>query len=202
MIPRHATAAPKGDTWLHQPKWDGYRFQIIKNGHQVRLYSKSGAEWTDRLPAMVEAFAELQTRAAILDGELCICDDRGRPDFQTFHSEMRQGRPDTSRMAFFAFDLLHQDGVDLRSLSLTQRKRDLKRLCDPSRRDVPCLYLVESFPQGAPLLEWCGIYGLEGIVSKRKTSGYLSGISRHWVKTKCEDWKAANEHRHKLFEGR
>jgi bifunctional non-homologous end joining protein LigD len=75
MIPTYANTPPKGDAWLHEPKWDGYRFQIVKNGDKIRLYSKSGADWTDRLPAMVEAFAELQTRAAILDGELCICDD-------------------------------------------------------------------------------------------------------------------------------
>ena len=168
MIPTYAKVPPKGDAWLHEPKWDGYRFQIVKNGDRVRLYSKSGAEWTDRLPAMVEAFADLPTRAATLDGELCICDDRGRPDFRTFHAEMRQGRPDTSRMAFFAFDLIHQDGVDLRQLPLTERKRDLSRLADKSRKTVPCLYLVESFPEGPPLLEWCGIYGLEGIVAKRK----------------------------------
>jgi bifunctional non-homologous end joining protein LigD len=201
MLPIHVKAPPTGDAWLHEPKWDGYRFQVIKNGHQVWLCSKSGVDWTERLPGIVEAFAELPTQAAIIDGELCLCDSRGRPDFRAFHAEMRQGRPDTSRMAFFAFDLIHRDGVDLRRMTLTERKRDLERLCHKSRRDVSCLYLVESFPEGAPLLEWCGHFGLEGIVSKRKGSGYGSGVSRQWVKVKWADWKADNEFRHKLFEG-
>jgi ATP-dependent DNA ligase len=51
---------------------DGFRFQVMKE----RLYSRHGAEYTDRLLGMVEAFAELPARAAILDGELCLPDCR------------------------------------------------------------------------------------------------------------------------------
>jgi bifunctional non-homologous end joining protein LigD len=66
-----------GNHWQHEPKWDGFRFQIIKDGGDVRLYSKSGAEYSDRLPAMVEALAELPTRAPILDGKLWRIDPWG-----------------------------------------------------------------------------------------------------------------------------
>jgi ATP-dependent DNA ligase len=45
------------------------------------------------------------------------------------------------------------------------------------------------------------IYGLEGIVSKRRASGYVSEAWRHWVKVKCDGWREANQFRHKLFEG-
>src|SRR5262249_2434666 len=69
-----------------------------------------------------------------------------------------------------------------------------------ARRVLPCLYLVDTFPEGEPLLEWCANYGLEGIVSKRRTSGYASGPRRHWVKTKCANWKRENAERHRLFE--
>jgi len=103
-----------------------------------------------------------------------------------------------SRMTFFAFDILFQNEVDLRSLSFTERQRDLKRLY--GHRHVPCLYLVETSPKGGPLLEWCSNYGLEGIVSKQRQSGYISGPWRHWVKTKCPNWKRENAERHRLFE--
>jgi ATP-dependent DNA ligase len=49
---------------------------VIKDGRAVRLYSRHGAEYTDRLPGMVKAFAKLPTSAAILDGELCLIDPR------------------------------------------------------------------------------------------------------------------------------
>jgi ATP-dependent DNA ligase len=152
-------------------------------GQWIHSYSKSGAEWSDRLPVLAKAFAALRTDF-ILDGELCLCDDRGLPNFRALHAEMCQGRPDTSRMAYFAFDLLFERDVDLRQPSLAERQRDLVRLCDKGRKQVPCLYLVESFPEGVPLLEWCANYGLEGIVSKRLISPYSIGACRNWVKVK------------------
>jgi ATP-dependent DNA ligase len=78
LSPSAAVRPPKGDDWLHEPKWDGYRFQIIKDGSQVRFYSRHGAEYTDRLPGMVEALAKLPTQPAILDGELVLIDPRRR----------------------------------------------------------------------------------------------------------------------------
>jgi ATP-dependent DNA ligase len=54
-------------------------------------------------------------------------------------------------MAFFAFDLLFENAVDLRDLPLSERQRDMSRLCDKGRKQVPCLYRVESFPEGEPL---------------------------------------------------
>src|SRR5262245_616401 len=178
-LPILAKTPPTGPGWAHQPKWDGYRLLVAKDGDHVRLFSKGGTEWTERLAGLAAAFVELPTMSAVLDGELCICDDRGRPDFRALHAQMRQARPDESRMAFFAFALLFQSKVELRSLSFTERQRDLKRLCGDRR--VPCLYLVETFPEGGPLLEWCSNYGLEGIVSKQRQSGYISGPWRHWV---------------------
>jgi bifunctional non-homologous end joining protein LigD len=199
-LPVLGRTPPKGPGWAHQPKLDGYRFLIAKLGQRARLYSKSGAEWSDRLPGLAEAFAALRTDF-ILDGELCLCDDRGRPNFRALHAEMRQRRPDTARMAYFAFDLLFDRDVDLRPLALSERQRDLARLCDKACKAVPCLFLVESFPEGEPLLEWCEHYQLEGIVSKRISSRYSSGTCRDWQKTKCNGWREANQFRHKLFEG-
>src|SRR5262245_31047252 len=162
---------------------------------------KSGAEWSDRLPDLAEAFAALPTDF-ILDGELCFCDGRGRSDFRALHAEMGQRRPDTSRMAYFAFDLLFEHDVDLRRLPLSERQRDLTRLCNKARKEVSHLFLVESFPEGEPLLEWCEHYQFEGIVSKRLSSRYSSGACRDWQKTKCNGGRGANQFRHKMFEGR
>jgi ATP-dependent DNA ligase len=85
---------------------------------------------------------------------------------------------------------------------LSERQRDLVRLCNKSRKAVPCLRLIESFPEGPALLEWCSHYQLEGIVSKRLSAPYTSGLSRSWVKIKCDGWRVANQFRHRMFEGR
>jgi bifunctional non-homologous end joining protein LigD len=147
LSPSAAVRPPQGDDWLHEPKWGGFRFQIIKDGSAVRFYSRHGAEYTYRLPGMVEAFAKLPTQSA-------ISRRRAGPD----RSPRRSAFPsvdvpnaDESQLMFLAFDLLHQDGVDLRGVPLTERKRDLHRLCVKSR--VPFMRELQTFPNG-PLREY------------------------------------------------
>jgi ATP dependent DNA ligase domain len=126
------------------------------------------------------AFSKLPTQSAILDGDLCLIDHE-------------------SELMFLAFDLLHQDGVDLRGLPLSERKRDLDRLCRRSK--VPRTRRVETLPDGEVLFDHCNKFGFEGVLSKRLVSRHSSGPSRNWVKVKCPDWKRVNAGRHKLFEG-
>ena len=189
---------PRGDDWLHEPKWDGFRFQVIKNGSDVRLHSKSGAEYTDRLRGMRDAFGKLPTQSAILDGELCLIDPRGGAHFWKLMAQMRTKWPEEDLLIFLAFDLLYQDGVDLRHLPLTERKRDLDRICRRTRN--PFLRLIETFPDGEVLFDHCDRFGFEGIVSKRRAAPYASGPSRNWVKVKCPGWKRINAERRRVFE--
>jgi len=147
---------------------------------------------------MAEWFAKLPTRAAVLDGELCLFDDAGAANFRQLMAQMRTRAPDETQLMFFVFDLLHQDGVDLRQLPLSERKRDLHRLCRKSK--MPIMREMQSFPDGAALLEHRNLMGFEGVVSKRPAARYISGPSRSWVKVKCEGWKRSNQHRAKLFE--
>ena len=68
---------------------------------------------------------------------------------------------------FIAFDLLHQDGVDLRSLPLSERRRDLDRLCRKAR--VPFTCQVQTFPNGQLLFERCAKFGFEGVCPSAST---------------------------------
>ena len=110
------------------------------------------------------------------------------------HEPSRRGAID-----FLVFDLLWQDGVDLRGLPLSERKRDLDRLCRKSK--VPFMRQVQTFPDGPLLFEQCNKFGFEGVVSKRLASRYSSGPSRKWVKTKCPGWRRVNAERWRIFEG-
>ena len=195
MIPSATKAPPKGEGWICEVKLDGYRFQVVKDGDRVRLYSRSGAEYTDRLPRIVEAFAKLPARAAVLDGNGAD----GQAKFYRLMHEMRTRRPDELALVLFCFDLLHQDGVDLRGLALSERKRDLARLCRKAR--VPFLRQVEGFPTAQALFEHACSYGFEGIVSKRLASRYTSGPTRNWAKVKNPAWNRTHvEVRRRIFE--
>jgi len=178
LAPSPVASPPKSKDWLHEPKWDGFRFQVIKSGKTVRLYTRNGADYTERLPRMRKAFADLPADTAILDGELCLVDLRGAAQFWPLMSEMRRCWPDESRLIFLAFDLLHQDGADLRSETLSQRKRAVDRLYRGSR--APFFHQVEVFKDGEILFDYCNRFGFEGVASKRRKSGYASGASRWW----------------------
>ena len=112
---------------------------------------------------------------------------------------MRTSHPDESQLMFLAFDLLHQDGVDLRGLALSDRKRNLRRLCRKS--PVPFMREVQTFPNGTLLFDHCSKFGFEGVVSKRLASRYMGGPSRNWIKTKCPGWKRINAERWRIFDG-
>ena len=172
LSPSAAVRPPQGDDWIHEPKWVGFRFQIIKDGSSVRLYSRHGADYTDRLPGMVEAFGKLPTQTAILDGELCLIDPRGAAHFTGSWPRCAQ-IPGRVPANVLVFDILHQDNIDLRALPLSERKRDLTRLCRKSK--VPFLKEVQTFPNGTLLLDHCNKFGFEGVVSKRLASRYSSG---------------------------
>jgi bifunctional non-homologous end joining protein LigD len=70
--PTTARTVPAGDAWLHEPKLDGYRLQVINEGRKVRLFSRRGHEWTARFPGLVDELAGIPCRSAILDAELCL----------------------------------------------------------------------------------------------------------------------------------
>ena len=160
----------------------------------MRLYSRRGNDWTQRLATIAEALQGIACRSAIIDAELVLPDAEGRPDFRGLH---RGWRSAGAQLAVFAFDLLHRDGKDLRALPLMERRRRLTRLL--ARSDVPCLYLVETFEDGDALLRQCEALGLEGIVSKRWDAEYVSGMSKNWRKTKTEAWRKANTERWRSF---
>jgi bifunctional non-homologous end joining protein LigD len=149
---------------------------------------------------MWAAFAHLPTRAAVLDGELCLIDATGQSNFRELHDQMRTRWPGEDDLVFMAFDLLHQDGVDLRHLPLAERKWDLERLC--RRAKVPFMRQVQTFPNGQLLFEHCSKFGFEGVVSKRLDRPYVSGPCKCWVKVKCPGWKRENSERFRMFEGR
>lgn len=193
-------APPKGDQWVHEPKWDGYRCQVIKDETGVRLFSKNGSDWTKKLPAMAKAMGKLPAKSAILDCELCYAGADGRPSFRGLMAQMRTAKPDPFHLVLYAFGLMHLDGQDLRPEPLSERRRSLVQLGEKGSA-IPCLFIPDQFADGADLMQWCEKYRLEGVVSKKKDAPYVSGECKAWVKSKCLAWKEQNKDRGDLFEG-
>ena len=184
MQPRLVDEPPEGDEWLHEIKYDGYRTQLIIEGGSVRAFTRNGHDWTDKYKPIVRDAKVLRCASAIIDGEICVQDEAGVTDFSSLRRAITS---DPDRLVFFAFDLLHLNGEDMRKRPLEERRAHLRLLMSGA---FGRMHLSDEYDgDGAAFFALVDQMGLEGIVSKRKGSAYVSGDSKAWLKTKC--WHTA-----------
>jgi bifunctional non-homologous end joining protein LigD len=178
-----AKAAPEGERWLHEVKYDGFRLCACIQAGRVRLFTRGGHDWTDKLRPVEDAVAELGLKSGYLDGELVAIGADGLPDFTLLHKAMRGGRS-APPLLYHVFDLLRCGGRDLMAMDVLERKQ---RLADVLERGGHRLRYVEHVIGGGPELHAeARVLGIEGIVSKRIGSGYRPGSRpRAWLKVKC-----------------
>jgi bifunctional non-homologous end joining protein LigD len=175
-------AAPDGDAWLHELKLDGYRILARIDRGKVRLLTRRGHDWSERMRSVASAFAALPLARALIDGELCVLRQDGVSDFQRLQNSLQAGRDEAC--TYFAFDLLYLDDRDLRALPLLERKQLLRRALAGERNRR--LRYNDHVQGGGPrfFAHACKL-GAEGVVSKRGDAPYTSDRSRTWLKTKC-----------------
>jgi bifunctional non-homologous end joining protein LigD len=176
MLATLAGEVPRGDGWLFEVKWDGFRAVARLDGGEARLTSRRGNDLTERFAVVARALERaVRTSDCVLDGEVCALDDRGRSSF----SVMQQG---SGPLVYYVFDVLEVEGTPLVDLPLAERRERLAALL-PSRSDT--LRLSEAFEDGEALYAAAKRQGLEGVVAKRADSRYLPGRrTRDWLKVK------------------
>jgi len=189
-LARRQTAPPTGAGWLHEPKWDGYRLLACVADGEVRLWSRNGIRWEERVPEIAQAVAGLGARALRLDGEL-IAIAKGRrssprADFNALQAALSCDADGEAHLAYVVFDLLHVDGNDLSACSLSDRKQVLSALL--SREHDPILMEGRyTGGDGGKQLARALREGYEGLVSKRAAAPYRAGRSGDWVKCRARD---------------
>jgi len=191
QLARQSSSPPTGDGWVHELKLDGYRIQIHVQSDgrgksrrkHLKLLTRKGLDWTRRLPEIAGAAEDLPVESAILDGEAVVLDDSGTSSFAQLQASF-QGGADV-RQTYFAFDLLHLNGHNLRGSGLLQRKALLAAILAHSE-DGSKIQLCEHISaQGADVFAKACRLGAEGIVSKLASAPYVPGRSTVWVKSKC-----------------
>ena len=171
---------PTGNSWLHEPKLDGYRILAELDRGHVALWTRSFLDWSTRFTAIASAVAKLPARRALLDGEAAVVMPDGRTSFQALQN---LGRGGTGRLAYFAFDLLALDDDDLARLPLDERKARLRELVAHAGPTIR--YCDHVIGNGAAVFHAACEAGLEGIVSKRRDRPYEPGRGTSWQKAKC-----------------
>ncbi len=176
---------PEGGDWLHEIKYDGYRIAARVQDDGVRLLSRNGLDWTERFSGVAEALAALPASGTWLDGEAVVFDERGVSDFGALQRALKEGRP--WDVTYVVFDLLFENGEDLRALPLTERKRRLERLLKRGGRELHGVvkYGDHIEGRGGAVFEEACLQRLEGLVSKRAGDGYAGRRTRSWLKSKC-----------------
>lgn len=179
MKAKPATALPQGDDWLYELKFDGFRFLGGKAGAEVRLWSRTKNDFTPRFASVAKALAKLKAHSALVDGELVVADEMGRPSFQLI-----QNADESSAVRAMLFDLLELDGRNLRHEPLEERRTRLAAIM-PTRSDV-LVFSPELAGEPELLLAEIRERGLEGLIAKRRDSSYEVGRrSGAWRKIRC-----------------
>ena len=178
MLATLVRTLPEGPEWEYELKLDGYRLQAIKDGYQVRLYSRRGNDFTKKFAPIAARVSKIEAAASfILDGEAVSVDAQGKPSFQMLQN--RGSLPPGWSLVYYAFDLLHLNGKDLKNSPLGERRALLEKLIVNSG-----VLLAGSLPGTlSQIIQAVKEHGLEGVVAKRLDSKYRAGErSNHWLK--------------------
>ena len=156
---------PDDAGWAYEMKWDGYRGIVEVANGQVRIASRRGNDVTAKYPELTGLPDALGGLDAVLDGELVVLDEAGRPSFQAIQHH-------TAPVVLMCFDILSLDGRDVTGLAWHERRALLERLALAGERWQTPPAVVGD---GARALDTARQLGLEGVVAKRLDAPYLPG---------------------------
>jgi bifunctional non-homologous end joining protein LigD len=171
--------APRGDQWLHEIKFDGYRVQVHLNRGRKKVFTRNGLDWTKRFTEIAGALSI--PGEAIIDGEVVVVHG-GRTNFSELQAELAAGRQ--GRLVYYAFDLLWRNG-DLRKLPQIERKQLLLDLFGENDIELPVLFSEHLVGDGQKMFEHAAKLSWEGIISKRADAPYRSERTVAWLKIKA-----------------
>jgi len=186
LKPQLATLADRApddtDAWQYEIKFDGYRILARIDGKEIRLFTRNGNDWSHKLPALIASLQKLNLAPGWLDGEIVVLNARGIPDFQALQGAFDETR--TEDIVYYIFDVPFYDGFDLRAVPLVERKQLLGKILDNA---APAAIRFSATVEASPrdVLDSACRLGLEGVIGKRKMSGYVSRRSADWIKLKC-----------------
>lgn len=195
---------PAGGDWIHEIKYDGFRFQLNVAGGAAKWFTRNGLDWAEKLASHSRDAEALED--CILDGELCAVDAEGKPNFSALRSDLN--RRTSGRLVYFVFDILYRGESDLRPYALSTRKKILREVLDAAGPSIEKRFRYVDHFEGVSsdqLVKAACAMRLEGIVSKKLGENYKAGRNTAWMKSKCRPgqevvvggWKAGPDGRFK-----
>ncbi len=168
---------PRGDNWVHEIKFDGYRLLAVVARRHADLFTRAANDWSARFKPLCAAFAKLKVASAVIDGEVVHVAEDGTMSFHGLQNALSTGKLEDLR--YYAFDLLHLNGVDLRARPLIERKALLQELM--AGTPATLMFSEHFVAPGDEVLGRACSLALEGIAD----APYSSGRTDTWLKSKC-----------------
>jgi ATP-dependent DNA ligase len=188
MLAKLADRVPTGAGWLYEPKWDGFRALVFREGDEIYLQSREGRPLSRYFPELLPPLRASLPPRCVIDGEIVIATPAGL-DFEALLQRVHPAASRIARLAqetpasFVAWDLLAIDDEDLRPVPLEDRRRRLERALAGAR---PPLHVTPATRDEATAQDWFHRFegaGLDGVVAKRLDEPYRPGV-RSMVKVK------------------
>ena len=174
---------PKGDDWLYELKYDGYRILAFVEGNNARLVTRNGNDLTKRFYEISSSLVEIaKGRAFISDGEMVITDSSGKTDFQALQNYLKNRK--SQNLTYIVFDILSLDGMDIREYPLIKRKEMLEELMKDAPKSIYYSRHVSGY--GKESFDAACAGGMEGIIGKKADSIYSGTRNGDWIKMKCD----------------
>lgn len=187
MLARLEDEIPSGDGWRYEPKWDGFRAIVFRDGDTWRIDSRNKLRLDRYFPELIAALAACLPARCVLDGEIVIPSNGGM-DFELLQLRLHPAASRVQKLAletpaaFVAFDMLASGDEDLRTIPLAERRRILNQNVKPGDQ---CLVTPQT-DDPATAQRWFEQFegaGLDGIIAKHASIAYVSG-KRVMVKVK------------------
>ena len=178
-------APPSGDDYVYEIKYDGYRMLCRVDRQDVRLFSRTGNDWTERLRPLADGIAAMDLGAGWLDGEVVAFDENGVSDFGRLQNML--DRKIAREVKYAVFDVPFWGGDDLRDMAFIERAEYLKGLLGAVKGPIILSTVVELNGAGAAaaLVRQACEMGMEGLIGKRRDAPYRSGRTNTWIKLPC-----------------
>src|SRR3954453_17662682 len=185
---------PTGDQWQYEPKWDGFRCLIFRDGEHVELRSRSGQPLSRYFPELVAAVTALKPRRFVIDGEVVVSTSEGGG--LSFDDLLQRIHPAASRVrklslerpaTFIAFDILgDEQRKPLNEKPLEERRPRLEGFAGKYLKGHPRFALSPATRSIKTARDWfAGVGGsLDGVIAKRLDLPYQSGNRDGMVKVK------------------
>jgi bifunctional non-homologous end joining protein LigD len=170
------------EEWIYEIKFDGYRMLTRIEGKDIRLITRNGNDWTDKLKPLQKEIGKMKLPDGWYDGEIVVHDENGKPNFNLL--QLAFDGTDKAQIVYFVFDAPYFKGHDIRNVRLDER-RPLLEAALAKKPSEMVRFSAEFGDDPAKLVVAACQVGLEGVIGKRRDSRYVTRRSPEWIKLKC-----------------